>query len=107
LIREGFDGLKRANAGTRVPFWLSMLAEVLMASGREREAARILVQARDWAEEHGDRWWLPEVLRLLASIQGGREAVQLRTEALEVAREQGSRVLELRIVRDVDREGDR
>jgi DNA-binding SARP family transcriptional activator/tetratricopeptide (TPR) repeat protein len=107
LIREGFDGLKRANAGTRMPFWLSMLAEVLIASGREREAARNLVQARDWAEEHGDRWWLPEVLRLLASIQGGREAVQLRTKALEVAREQGSRVLELRIVRDVDREGDR
>ncbi len=102
LIREGFEGLKRANAGTRMPFWLSMLAEVLITSGREREAARILMQARDWGEEHGDRWWLPEVLRLLASIHGSREAVQLRTQALKVARAQGSRVLELRIVADID-----
>jgi predicted ATPase len=102
LIREGLDGLKRANAGTRMPFWLSMLAEVLITSGREREAARILMQARDRGEEHGDRWWLPEVLRLLASIHGSREAVQLRTQALKVARAQESRALELRIVADID-----
>jgi DNA-binding SARP family transcriptional activator/tetratricopeptide (TPR) repeat protein len=100
LIREGFDGLKRANAGTRMPFWLSMLAEVLIASGREREAARTLRQARDWGDKHGDRWWLPEVLRLLASIHSGHEAVQLRAHAMEVAREQESQVLELRISRD-------
>jgi hypothetical protein len=102
LIREGFEGLKRAHAGTRMPFWLSMLAEVLITSGREREAARILMQARDWGEEHADRWWLPEVLRLLASIHGGREAVEMRAQALKVAREQESRVLELRISRDID-----
>jgi DNA-binding SARP family transcriptional activator/tetratricopeptide (TPR) repeat protein len=102
LIREGFEGLKRTHAGTRMPFWLSMLAEVLITSGREREAARILMQARDWGEEHADRWWLPEVLRLLASIHGGREAVEMRAQALKVAREQESRVLELRISRDID-----
>jgi DNA-binding SARP family transcriptional activator/tetratricopeptide (TPR) repeat protein len=102
LIREGLDGLKRAHAGTRMPFWLSLLAEVLITSGREREAARILMQARDWGEQHGDRWWLPEVLRMLASIHGGREAVQLRAQAIDVAREQESRVLELRISRDID-----
>ena len=102
LIREGIDGLQRGHAGTRMPYWLSMLAEVLITSGQQAEAARILMRAHDWGEEHGDRWWLPEVLRLLASIHSGREAVQLRTQAMEVTREQGSRVLELRISRDID-----
>ena len=101
LIREGLDGLKRVNAGTRMPFWLSMLAEVLIASGREREAARVLMKAHDWGEEHGDRWWLPEVLRLLAKVHDGREAVQLRAQAMAVARQQGSRTLELRIANDL------
>jgi DNA-binding SARP family transcriptional activator/tetratricopeptide (TPR) repeat protein len=102
LIREGLEGLKGAHAGTRMPFWLSMLAEVLITSGRDREAARILVQARDWGEVHGDRWWLPEVLRLLASVDGDHQAAHLRTQAIELAREQESRVLELRIAGDMD-----
>jgi hypothetical protein len=38
----------------------------------------------------------------LASIHGSREAVQLRTQALKVARAQESRALELRIVADID-----
>jgi DNA-binding SARP family transcriptional activator len=100
-MREGLDRLRRSHAGTRLPFWLSMLAEVLLASGREREAARTLTQARDWAQEHGDLWWLPEVLRVLASTHGGDEATQLRAQALELAREQESRALELRITSDL------
>jgi DNA-binding SARP family transcriptional activator len=101
LIREGIDRLRSAYASSRLPFWLAMLAEVLLASGRVTEAARVLTTARDWAEEHGDRWWLAAVLGLLASTHSGQEAQQLREQALAVAREQEARALRLRIEGDL------
>lgn len=103
LIREGLAGLQSQHAGRARPFWLSLLAEVLAGTGRTREASWGFAQARDWAEKHGDRWWLAELWRLNAALSDGTEAEAMLERALGIAREQGAVALELRTATDVAR----
>jgi hypothetical protein len=50
----------------------------------------ILQRAREVAVERSDLWWLPEVLRQMAAIEGGVAGEQLLEEAEKLARTQGS-----------------
>ena len=99
-VRTGLDGLLAHEAGTRRPFWLSLLAEVLVDEGDAERARRVLGEARAWAHEAGDRWWLAELWRLEARLADDDEAGGLLERALEVAAEQGATTLELRAAVD-------
>ena len=103
LIRQGIDRLRTLHAEARLPFYLSLLAEVLIDSGRPAEASRVLAGARSLAEAHGDRWWLAELWRLDAGLHPGPEGEAMLERAATIAREQGSRALELRAVTDLAR----
>ena len=101
LIRQGLDELHRTHAGRARPFWLSLLAEVLVDLGRTAEASQVLSDARSWAEAHGDRWWLAELWRLDAALDPEGQAEPMLEQALAVAREQGALALELRATTDL------
>ena len=102
-IRDGIAGLDRQHAGRARPFWLALLAEVLIDQDRGEEAAQVLAQARAWAEERGDRWWLAELWRLDAAGRRAEDAEPMLDRALAVAGEQGAVALELRAATDLAR----
>lgn len=101
LIRQGIERLRQQHAGARMPFWLALLAEVLVETDRPAEAGRILGEARDWAEAHGDTWWLPELWRLDAASCPAGEAEERLQRALAIATEQGALALQLRAALDL------
>ncbi|PMR68844.1 ATP-binding protein [Halomonas heilongjiangensis] len=103
LIRQGTERLQRQHAGTRMPFWLALLAEVLIETERADEASRVLAEARAWAEQHGDRWWLAELWRLDATLRDIPEAEARLERALAIATEQDALALQLRAAIDLAR----
>ena len=103
LIRQGIDRLRAAHAEARLPFYLGLLAEVLIDSGRLGEASRVLTEARSLADAHGDRWWLAELWRLDAPLHPEPDGEAMLRRAAAIAREQGSRALELRAAIDLAR----
>ena len=46
-----------------MPYWLSLLADLLGRAGQRQRARSILDAAAASAEAHADVWWLPEVQR--------------------------------------------
>ncbi|NMH97926.1 ATP-binding protein [Pseudonocardia acidicola] len=113
-IEEGIGRLRSRGAYARMPYWLSLLAQLLIGCGRPDAARAVLDAARASAEQRGDRWWLPEVLRLRAGLEPGA-AVDMLRRAADLAVEQRSRALEARCradlagsgVRDADPPGSR
>ncbi|MCZ4125378.1 hypothetical protein, partial [Streptomyces sp. H39-S7] len=100
-IRDGIGRLSSQGAYTRMPYWSSLLAEVLIADGHLDAARAVLDAARIGAEQRDDRWWLPEVLRLRAGLEAGPAALSLLELAADMAAGQESRVLEARCRRDL------
>ncbi|MEV6880062.1 AAA family ATPase [Amycolatopsis sp. NPDC051128] len=82
--QEGVAHLKAEGAFARMPYWLTLVAELSApeAARATLDAALAAGQARD------DRWWLPEVLRLRAAHDAD-PGPRLRAAA-ELARAQGS-----------------
>ncbi|BAH49506.1 ATP-binding protein [Rhodococcus opacus] len=78
-IREGLDRLRRQRAFARMPYWLSLLAEVQIEVGDIGAARATLDAARIAAEQRDDRWWLPQVLRLRADLGPFAGGVPART----------------------------
>jgi DNA-binding SARP family transcriptional activator/tetratricopeptide (TPR) repeat protein len=100
-IREGIGRLSSQGAHSRMPYWSSLLAEVLIADGHREAARAVLDAARIGAEQRDDLWWLPEVLRLRAGLEPGPAAVSMLERAADLAAGQQSRVLESRCRRDL------
>ncbi len=101
LIREGIDRLRGQHSLTRMPFWLSLLAQTLVETGRVEEASRVLNDARAQAERHEDRWWLAELWRLDGALATDPKLHLER--ACEVASEQSAVALHLRAATDLAR----
>jgi tetratricopeptide (TPR) repeat protein len=100
-IRRGITHLRSQGAYARMPYWLSLLADVLIADERHDEARAVLDAALVAAEQHADRWWLPEVLRLRASLDPGSSALGMLHRATDLASEHSSLTLESRCRADV------
>ncbi len=100
-IEEGIRGLRSLGAHIRMPYWLSLLAQVLVGSGRPDDARAVLDSARSSAEQRDDLWWLPEVLRLRAALETGPPAVDLLRRAADLAAGQQSRTLHARCCTDL------
>ena len=85
-MEQGLARLRAARAFSRMPYWLSLLAQ---RSGPDRARA-VLDSAVVSARARDDRWWLPEVLRLRAGLSTGQTAANALREALALAEQQGS-----------------
>ena len=96
-VQRAIDNLAEIHAFARMPYWLSLLAEVVP---RTRQAA-VLDSALNAAESYADRWFVPELLRRRAGLdRPDRRGDRLRAAA-DLARKQDSVVLVQRCVRDL------
>ncbi|HSA91895.1 MAG TPA: AAA family ATPase [Terriglobales bacterium] len=99
-IHRGMEICRAAGVELDRPYFLGLLAEAAMQAGRFKTAAQALAEGRALAEAARSFFYEAELVRLqgelaLASGMPGEPEARFR-QALEVARRQGSRALELR-----------
>ena len=85
-----------------MPWFLALLSKAYAGRGQKAEALAALAEALDLAEHYGIGWYLPEIHRLRGELlleHAHSDADVAETcfrEALEVARQQQAKMLELR-----------
>ncbi|HEY6354515.1 MAG TPA: 6-hydroxy-D-nicotine oxidase, partial [Burkholderiaceae bacterium] len=100
-LRASISEFKASRARLRLPYYLSLLAQTYGKAGRVEEGLACIDEALAEARAHNERWWDGELHRLrgeLLLMHGADasdvEAAMLR--AIEIARSQQARSLELR-----------
>jgi DNA-binding SARP family transcriptional activator/predicted ATPase len=100
-LRESISEFKASSARLRLPYYLSLLAQVCGKAGRVKQGLASIDEALSEARTHNERWWDAELHRLrgeLLLLHGAdasdAEAALLR--AISIARAQQARSLELR-----------
>ena len=73
-----------------MPYWLSLLADLLTRDNQPGAARATLDAALVAAQAHDDLWWLPEVMRLRAAHDDEEAAVTRLRSAAELASAHGS-----------------
>jgi predicted ATPase len=111
-VEEGIAAIEQGLAiwdvtGVRLakPHGQARLAEAYLMIGRREEGLHAIDESLRWPEE---AWWLPEQVRLRAEllrlVPGNEtEAEATLLKALELARSQGARALELRVAMSLAR----
>lgn len=100
-LTEGIAGWRAMGWAHFAPFFLALQAEVCLLLGQLPEGIAAIAAACAIADNGGDRYWLAELHRLhgeLRRAQGADsdEVEALFRQALETARQQEARMLELR-----------
>jgi len=100
-LRGSIAEFKASGARLRLPYYLSLLAQVCGKAGRAEEGLACINEALAEARAHNERWWDAEVHRLRGELllmhgadASDAEAAILR--AVGIARSQQARSLELR-----------
>ena len=101
LARRGIDNLKSQGAFARMPYWLSLLADLSARVNRPGSARATLDAALAAGRVHDDVWWLPEVMRMRAAYDGEQAAIARLLAAAQVASEHGSVALLRRCEHDL------
>lgn len=101
LARQGINNLKADGSFARMPYWLSLLAE-LSARNDQPDAARATLDAAlVGGQARADLWWLPEVMRMRAAHDDQAAAVSRLHSAARLARVHGSVALLRRCEHDL------
>ena len=100
-LRESITDFKAASARLRLPYYLSLLAQVCGKAGRAEEGLAFIDEALAEARAHNERWWNAELHRLRGELllAHGADASDVEAaflRAIEIARSQQARSLELR-----------
>jgi len=103
-VRRGMAAAQQTGSEQFRPYFLGLLADACASAGRAGEGLAAVREALAAAASTGERSYVAELLRLegeLAMLVGGRApawtcAEESLRKALEVARRQGARALELR-----------
>lgn len=105
---EVLDDMRRsietlgATAGLRLPYYCALQAEACGRLGRVDEGLQAVSSAFGHGRKSGERWWDPELHRIQGELliedaaANHREAERCFRMAVDLARAQGARVLELR-----------
>ncbi len=107
-LRRGNDAIRQTGAALNQPHFLALLAQALVRAGERDEAMTLIDEAVALADEKGDCCWLAELHRLrgaftVASNGDSEAAERCFEQALEVARAQEAKSLELRAVMSLGR----
>jgi predicted ATPase len=105
ILRQGLAGWKATGCQLALPYFLAGLAEAYLIAGKREEGLEALYESVRYVEES---WWLPEQYRLRAEllllVSGNEvEAEDCLRQAIELARSQKSKSLELRAVMSLAR----
>lgn len=101
-MRDGLEAWLATGSGLGRPYFLALLAEVNGLAETTEDGLNLLTEALDVAGQTGERWWEAELLRmkgeLLLCRNGTRddEVEQCFHEAIDLARQQQTKALELR-----------
>jgi predicted ATPase len=103
MQREVLDRVRaRKNSGMMLTYFYERLAESMAASGDHKSALAVVTDAFTTAESYGEHYWEAELHRrrgriLLAQSRDNRAAAEAcYRQAIEVAKSQEARLLELR-----------
>jgi class 3 adenylate cyclase/predicted ATPase len=110
-LRTGLTALHATGAGILMPYYLSTLAQAYANTDRIDEAVSILAESQAALEKTGERWWQAEVYRIHGELllrHSGAAPADKRAEeyfrrALQTAREQCAKSLELRAIMSLSR----
>jgi class 3 adenylate cyclase/predicted ATPase len=114
-MREGLTAFRAAGAEIMRPYYLALLAEAYGKVGQAKEGLEALAEANAAVVHSGERWWDAEIYRLRGELtlnqqsrgnsesDGEIEAEKLFHQALDVARKQGAKSLELRAALNLSR----
>ena len=110
-ITKGLSGWKKTGAEFFVHYWYGLLSLAYANSGSQRAAMDALDNAFETSRKSGEAFYLAELHRLKGEFlaQDKPSAEASMRKALEIAREQGAKSLELRAALSLARllEGDR
>ena len=101
-IRRGIAAWQASGAAFHIPYLYTLLAEVCDHLGHPEDGLQALAEAHTMVEQHEERWWEAEISRLRGVLllrQPGipqAEAEAWLQRALDVARRQEAKSLELR-----------
>ena len=101
LARQGISNLRSAGSFARMPYWLSLLADMLAGNHRPAAARATLDAALAAGQVRDDLWWLPEVMRMRAAHDDGEAAGSRLRSAAQMAAAHGSVALLRRCGRDL------
>jgi predicted ATPase len=108
-VRQGIAGFRATGASVFVPYFYTWLADVSAHLGYVEEGLQALVEAHTLVEQQEERWWEAEVSRLRGVLllrQPGTPPVEAEAwlqRALDVARRQEAKALELRAAMSLSR----
>jgi predicted ATPase len=101
-VRQGLAAWRATGAALGVPYYCILLADVAAHLGHPADGFQALAEAHTHMEEHEERWWEAEIYRLRGVLllrQTRPQRVEAETwlqRALDVARRQEAKSLELR-----------
>ncbi len=101
-VLQGIAAWRATGAVVHVPYFYTLLADVCGHRGHTAEGLQALAEAYTLIEQHEERWWEAEVCRLRGvlllrqAVPQPEEAEACFQCALEVARRQQAKSLELR-----------
>ncbi len=101
LARRGIDNLRSAGSFARMPYWLSLLADLSARNNRPGTARATVDAALVAGHAHDDVWWLPEVMRMRAAHDDEEAAKSRLRSAAQLASAHGSAALLRRCERDL------
>ncbi len=101
LARRGIENLQSEGSFARMPYWLSLLADLSARNGRLDAARATLDAAIVAGQARDDLWWLPEVMRMRAAYDDEQGAISRLRSAAQVASAHGSAALLRRCERDL------
>jgi hypothetical protein len=105
FARQGIDNLKAHGSFARMPYWLSLLADLLARNNRLGEARAVLDAALASGRARDDLVWLPEVMRARAAHDEEPAAIARLRAAAQLASDQGSVALLRRCEHDLAERG--
>ena len=101
-LRQGITVHRATGASVLVPYFCTVLADVCDYLDNPEDGLQNLAEVHTLVEQHDERWWEAEVCRLRGVLllrQPGTPQVEAETwlqQALDVARRQKAKALELR-----------
>jgi predicted ATPase len=101
-VRQGIAAWRTTGTAAYVPYLCTLLAEVYDLLGHPEDGLQALAEAHSLMEQHDERWWEAEVHRLRGvlllrqTMPQQEEAEACFQRALDVARRQQAKSLELR-----------
>jgi predicted ATPase len=108
-VRQGIAAFRATGESVFVPYFCTLLADVSAHLGRVEDGLQAVAEAHTLVEQQEERWWEAEISRLRGILllrQTGTspaEAEAWLQRALDVARRQEAKALELRAAMSLSR----